>query len=141
MSLQSEIAEALADPLAELIVELGEQGWLRRRDEGEADDGSRIATLNRVSGVSDPIGLLPTSRSASRVVQDWGREREVTLEAYVLNTVPVQEGDLVRLTTGEFAGQWVEAWKSRREPAGGVNLWAFVDAGDAALLDGLDVGF
>jgi len=141
MTLQTEIAEAVAPVIADLITELGEQGQLRRRDESDADDGSRRSTLNRVPGASEPIGLLPTNRSASRMAQDWGRDREVALEAFVLDTEPLQEGDVVRLLTGAFTGRWVEAWKSRREPAGGVNIWAFLDAGDAARLDQLDVGF
>lgn len=141
MSLQSEIADALAPTMEDLIVELGEQGRLRRRSEDRAADGSEAGTLNRVPGAAESIGLLPISRSASRMAEDWGRDRAVQIEAYIPNTVPIQEGDLVRLTTGEFSGQWVEAWKSRREPAGGVNLWAFQDAGDDAKLDALDEGF
>lgn len=138
MSLQSELAAALADPLAQLITELGETALLRRPNEGEAADGSKTSTIDRVPGVADPIGLLPVTRSATKRRQDWGTDVGIELEAYVLNTVLMQEGDVIKLHSGDFSGKYLAAWRSRREPAGGVNLWAFTLAVD---LDALDQGF
>lgn len=83
-----------------------------------ADNSPRRVWADAAIGVK----CVLTAIAGGRRMYSWGQESAVELEGLIADTVPIEDGDGVVVTAGEFAGQRFVVEQQKPAPLGHMNV-------------------
>lgn len=98
------LARALSQPVERLVRQFGDRSDVRRPEVTRGPDNSPREEWRTIPGVTSPFPVLLARMTEADRLRSWGTELAAEVQAYVPLSVGVQVGDVLRPTTGSFAG-------------------------------------